>query len=377
MTERVECAVIGAGVVGLAVARALAMAGREVVVIEAEPAIGTGISARSSEVIHAGLYYPPGSAKARLCVRGKALLYDYCVSRGVPHRRIGKLIVATDEGQRPALDATLANARACGVHDLERLDAEALHRREPAIHGVAALWSPGTGIVDSHALMIALLGDAEAHGATLALASPVTHGRVLDRGIELATGHVDARFVFEAGLVVDCAGLAATLVARSIEGVDAARIPATHFAKGNYFTLTGRAPFSHLIYPLPEPGGLGLHLTLDLGGQARFGPDVQWLPDGAAFDYAVDEGRAAAFTSAIRKYWPDLPDDALVPAYAGIRPKLSVRGAPAADFVIAGPRQHGTPGLVQLFGIESPGLTSSLAIAEEVVRLATDRSTFR
>ena len=372
MTEHVDCVVIGAGIIGLAVARALALARREVVIVEAEAAIGTGISARNSEVIHAGIYYAPESLKARLCIRGKALLYAYCEEHHVPHRRIGKLIVATDDAQRGALDRTLANARVCGMHEIETIDASRVAMLEPAIRCVAALWSPNTGIVDSHALMLALLADAEAGGAALALSSRVVGGAIGDRGIVLRTAspHAD-EFALEARLVVNCAGLDAPRVARAIDGVPAESIPAYRLAKGNYFSLAGRSPFTHLIYPVPEPGGLGVHVTLDLGGQAKFGPDVEWLHPDAPADFHVDPHRRHAFADAIRRYWPKLPDDALAPAYAGIRPKLSGHGDAPADFAITGPAAHGVAGLVNLFGIESPGLTSSLAIAEHVAWLAT------
>ena len=371
MSEHVDCAIVGAGVVGLAVARALARTGREVVIVEAENAIGTGISSRNSEVIHAGIHYAPRSLKARLCIRGKELLYAYCAERHVPHRRIGKLVVATDDAQRPALDHVLANARASGVDDLEALDASQVAKLEPAIRCVAALWSPSTGILDSHALMLALLADAEAHGATLALSSRVVGGTVGANGIELQVASADADpFALEARLVVNCASLNATRVASAIDGMPAASIPTVRFAKGNYFSLAGRSPFTHLIYPLPEHSGLGVHVTPDLGGQAKFGPDVEWLAPDAPLDFDVDPRRADVFVDVIRRYWPTLPDDALAPAYAGIRPKLSGPGDPAADFVIAGPAEHGVAGLVNLFGIDSPGLTSSLAIAEYVASLA-------
>ncbi len=378
MSERVDCVVIGAGVVGLAVARALAMAGRDVTIVEAAHAIGTGISSRNSEVIHAGIHYRPGSLKARLCVRGNLLMYAFCAARHVQARRIGKLVVATDESQRAALDHVFVNARASGVDDLEPLDVAQVAAIEPAVACVAAAWCPSTGIVDSHALMRALLADAEAHGAMLALSSRVDRGRVAADGIEL---HVSsgggAPFAIEAALVVNCASLDATRIARAIEGVPAASIPTIHLAKGSYFALSGRAPFRHLIYPLPEPGGLGVHVTPDLGGQVKFGPDVEWLPDhslddqqpDAPLDFTVDPQRVGHFVAAVRRYWPALPVDALVPAYAGIRPKLSGRGEPAADFMIAGPDVHGVAGLVNLFGIDSPGLTSSLAIAEHVAAM--------
>ena len=366
MADTIDCAVIGAGVIGLAVARALALKGREVVVVEAAKTIGTGASSRNSEVIHAGIYYPTESLKARLCVKGRQLLYAYCAAHGIEHRRCGKLIVATEDSQIPALEDLRARARANGVADLEWLDRDRVSALEPALHAVAALLSPSSGIVDSHAFMLALQGDAEAAGAVIAFLSPVTGGRI-------AAGNGDARVVIEVGgaepatlacrSLVNCAGLGAQAVSASIDGVPAATIPRRHLAKGNYFYLSARAPFERLIYPLPMPASLGLHYTLDLSGQGRFGPDVEWVDD---IDYTVDPGRAASFYAAIRKYWPALEDDALRPGYAGVRPKIQVPGQPPADFVIQGPAVHGIPGLVALYGIESPGLTSSLAIAEEV-----------
>jgi L-2-hydroxyglutarate oxidase LhgO len=363
--EQVDSVVIGAGVVGLAVARALALAGREVVVLEAESAIGTVTSSRNSEVIHAGIYYAKGSLKARLCVRGKALLYAYCDAHGVPYRRCGKLIVATSSAQLPELDAIRSKAAGNGVHDLHALSrAEAL-AREPALDCVAALESPSTGIIDSHALMLALQGEAEAHGAMLALRSPVVGGEVTGDGIVLDVAG-DEPMLLSARCVVNSAGLQAQAFARALQGFPPASVPPAHYAKGNYYALAARSPFSRLIYPIPEAHGLGVHLTLDLGGQARFGPDVEWVDH---LDYSVDARRAEAFYGAIRAYWPGLPDGALAPAYAGIRPKLHAPGEAARDFLIQGPREHGVPGLVNLFGIESPGLTASLAIGEWVAEL--------
>lgn len=355
--DHVEVAVIGAGVVGLAIARALAQQGREVVVIEAAGAIGTGISSRNSEVIHAGLYHPAGSLKAQLCVRGKALLYDYCAARGIAHRRCGKLVVATRAADLPRLAALAASGAANGVDDLRLLTRAETQALEPALQAAGALWSPSSGIVDSHVLMTALLADAEQAGATLALASPVTGGARDGSGWRLQVG---GDFELGARRVVNAAGLFAAQLAVAL-GTPA---PALRFARGHYFSLAGRAPFARLIYPLPVDGGLGVHLTLDLGGQARFGPDVQWLPDTdpATLDYAVDPALAPRFEAEVRGYWPGLPAGALQPAYSGIRPKLSGPGEAAADFCI----DTGTPGLVQLFGIESPGLTASLALAEAV-----------
>jgi len=358
--DRIDTAVIGAGVVGLAVARALALAGREVVILEAEDAIGTHTSSRNSEVIHAGIYYAPGSLKARACVAGRERLYAYCAERGVPHRRCGKLIVAADAAQLPELEAILARARANGVADVTRIGGAAARALEPELACADALFSPATGIIDSHALMLAYLGDAENAGAMLALKSPLEAARVTPQGIELRVAGAEPLL---ARCVVNSAGLRAPSLARCIEGYPPASAPRELYAKGNYYTLARRAPFTHLVYPVPEPGGLGVHVTLDLGGRARFGPDVEWVD---AIDYRVDPRRAQAFYAAIRRYWPGLPEGALEPGYAGIRPKISGRGEPAADFVVQGPREHGVAGLVHLFGIESPGLTASLALADDV-----------
>jgi len=372
--DKVDCLVIGAGVVGLAVARALARAGREVVIVEAAQAIGTGTSSRNSEVIHAGIYYPQGSRKAALCVAGNRALYAYCAERGVAHRRCGKLIVATAEAQVAELQAIEARAIANGVTDLRWLSAAEAQAMEPAVRCVRALFSPSTGIVDSHGLMLALLGEAEQHGAMLALDSPVLSGLVTPEGIIVRTGTgsdtdrgMDGGMELLAHHVINSAGLQAQAVAASIEGFPAAQVPPCFYAKGNYYSLAGRSPFSHLVYPVPEPGGLGVHVTLDLAGQARFGPDVEWVNE---IDYRVDPTRAQRFYAAVRAYWPELPDDALLPAYSGIRPKLGPAGGPesSADFRIEDASVHGVAGLVQLFGIESPGLTSALVIGETVAR---------
>lgn len=354
--ERAEVAVIGAGVVGLAIARELAQRGREVLIIEAAGAIGTGISSRNSEVIHAGLYHPAGSLKARLCVRGKALLYDYCASRQLAHRRCGKLVVATDDPGLERLIHIAEQGALHGVDDLRLLSRTQAQALEPELACAGALLSPSSGIVDSHGLMTALLADAEQAGATLALASRVTGGAREGQGWRL---DVDG-FELGADCVVNAAGLFAAQLARSL-GAD---VPPLRFARGHYFALPGQAPFGRLVYPLPVDGGLGIHLTLDLGGQARFGPDVQWLPDTdpAGLDYGVDSALAPAFEAEVRAYWPGLPPGALQPAYSGIRPKLSGPGEPAADFLI----DRGLPGLVNLLGIESPGLTAALALAGEV-----------
>jgi L-2-hydroxyglutarate oxidase LhgO len=361
--DAADCVVIGAGAIGLAVAREAARAGREVVVVEAERRPGTVTSSRNSEVIHAGIYYPEGSLKARLCVEGRERLYRYCDEHGVLYRRLGKLVVATDDAQREGLAALARRAQANGVADLEALDGAAARRLEPALACTAALLSPSTGIVDSHAYMTALEGDARDAGAALAVASRVSGGRVVCGGIELVVEANEPPSLI-ARSVFNCAGLDAARVAASIDGVPAAAIPRVRYCKGSYFRLAGRSPFSRLVYPLPEPGGLGVHLTLDLGGAARFGPDVEWID---AIDYAVDASRADRFYPAIRRYWPGLPDGALVPDYGGIRPKLHGPGEPARDFAIEGPQEHGVAGLVNLFGIESPGLTASLAIARYAV----------
>lgn len=361
--------VIGAGVVGLAVARALAQRGREVMVLEAEPGIGTGTSSRNSEVIHAGIYYPQHSLKARLCVEGKALLYAYCEARGIGHRRCGKLIVATSATQVAQLQVIVKKAAVNGVTDLVLLGRDEARAMEPALECLAALYSPSTGIVDSHALMLALQGDLENAGGLVACNSPLAHAEFADARAVLTT--VDGT-ALNARLVVNAAGLYAPRLASRFAGLRPEFVPSPRYAKGNYFTLAGRAPFTRLIYPVPEAGGLGVHLTLDLGGQAKFGPDVQWVdsPD----DLVVDPARGDAFYAEVRKYWPALADVALQPGYAGIRPKLHGPGQPADDFVIQGPSDHGVAGLVNLFGIESPGLTSSLAIGEYVARLVPDKA---
>ncbi|HET9042820.1 MAG TPA: NAD(P)/FAD-dependent oxidoreductase [Burkholderiales bacterium] len=363
--ERVDAVVIGAGVVGLAVARALALAGREVIILEAADGIGTETSSRNSEVIHAGIYYPPGSLKARFCVAGKLALYAYCAERGVPHARCGKLLVATEENQLPKLAAIKAQAEANGVTDLQRLSAGEARALEPALRCVAAYLSPSTGIVDSHAFMLALQGDAEAQGAAIAYRSPLERGRVRDNGIMLEVGGAEPMQVL-ARTVVNSAGLHAPRVAASIQGLPPAQVPPTHYAKGNYYSLIGCAPFARLVYPMPNEAGLGVHITIDLGGQARFGPDVEWID---RIDYDVDPRRADSFYAAIRDYWPGLADGQLAPGYAGIRPKIVGPTEKAADFVVQGPRVHGVPGLVNLFGIESPGLTAALAIADYVADL--------
>lgn len=370
--DKVDAVVIGAGVVGLAVGRALARRGLETLVLEGADAIGTGTSSRNSEVIHAGLYYPTGSLKARLCVQGREALYAFCESHGVEHRRCGKLIVASGSAQAAKLAQIEAQAARNGVADVSRLSRKEAQALEPALQADEALLSPSTGIVDSHGLMLALLGDMEAAGGALALRSPVQRVACGAHLHEVEVGG-DAPLSLAAKVVVNAAGLSAPLVAARIEGLAPQHVPAAHYAKGSYYALSGRAPFSRLIYPVPEEAGLGVHLTLDLAGQARFGPDVQWLEVTAPeqIDYRVDPARAYAFYAEIRRYWLDLPDGALQPAYSGVRPKLGGPGKPASDFVIQGPSQHGVAGLVNLFGIESPGLTSCLAIAEEAAARLT------
>ncbi|HEY2889457.1 MAG TPA: NAD(P)/FAD-dependent oxidoreductase [Dongiaceae bacterium] len=368
MTESVEAVVIGAGAVGLAVARALAIAGREVLILEAAATFGSEISSRNSEVIHAGIYYPTGSLKARLCLSGREQLYAYCASHSIAHKRLGKLIVASEPAQIPALQKIKAQAEANGVGDLEWLGANAVQAMEPALQASAALLSPSTGIVDSHGLMLSYLGEAEAKGAAIAFHSPVTSGAIGDDGFHLTIGgatpmQLDCRYL------VNAAGLDAQQVAQKLSGFDPALVPPLYLAKGNYFVLAGSAPFERLVYPVPEHGGLGVHLTLDLAGRARFGPDVEWV---GGRDYRVEAERAAVFYGAIRRYWPGLEDGKLAPGYSGIRPKLSGAKDPAADFLIQGPASHRIPRLVNLFGIESPGLTSSLALADMVATELAD-----
>ena len=364
--ERVDCVVVGAGVVGIAVARALAQAGREVIVLDAAEGIGTETSSRNSEVIHAGIYYPQDSLMARFCVQGRRQLYAFCAERGVPFCNCGKLIVATDADEAERLAGIKARAEANGVEGMRLLTAAEACAMEPELHCVAALHSPATGVIDSHAYMLALQGEAEHAGAVFVFHSPVTAGRVIDGGVAIEVGGAEP-MQLGCSLLVNSAGLHAPGLAGSIAGMPSQLIPGAYYAKGNYFTLTGRSPFARLIYPVPVPGGLGVHLTLDLGGQARFGPDVEWI-DG--IDYTVDPHRADGFYEAVRRYWPALKDGALQPGYSGIRPKIVPRGAPAQDFVVQGPQVHGVAGLVHLFGIESPGLTAAVAIADYVREVA-------
>jgi L-2-hydroxyglutarate oxidase LhgO len=368
MTDRVDALVVGAGVVGLAVARALALKGREVIVVDGADGIGAGTSSRNSEVIHAGLYYATGSLKARLCVEGRDALYAYCAERGIGHRRCGKLVVAVEEGEVAAQQALHAQAHANGVTDVALIDAATAQAMEPAVRCVAALHSPSTGIVDSHAFMLALQGDAEDGGAMFAFHSPFERALVTPEGFEVRIGGVEP-MTLQTRQVVNAAGLLASAVADRIEGLDAAHVPRTRWCKGHYFALAGRAPFSRLVYPMHNRAGLGVHFTLDLGGQGKFGPDVDWSADGVMPpDYTVDASRAAGFARDIRRYWPALRDEQLAPAYTGLRPKIVGPGEPAGDFRIDGPAVHGVPGLVNLFGIESPGLTASLAIAPLVAK---------
>jgi L-2-hydroxyglutarate oxidase LhgO len=368
MTDRVDALVVGAGVIGLAVARELALAGHEVVVIDRAEGIGTATSSRNSEVVHGGLYYPPGSLKARLCVEGREALYRYCEQHGVAHRRCGKLVVAVDDAEVAGLQALHAHALANGVADAHLIDGAAARALEPALRCVAALHSPSTGIVDSHGVMLALQGDAEDRGAVLALHSPFEGAVVTRDGFDVWVGGAQPMRL-TTRMLVNAAGLHASTVARHIVGLEARHVPATRWCRGHYFALGGRAPFSRLVYPMHNSAGLGVHFTLDLGGQGRFGPDVDWLADGVGEDYTVDSTRIAGFEREIRRYWPGLRDGALAPAYSGIRPKLVGPGEPAADFRIDGPAQHGVPGLVNLFGIESPGLTASLPVASRAASL--------
>lgn len=363
MADTIDAIVVGGGVVGLAIARALARAGQETLLLERNPTLGAETSSRNSEVIHAGLHYAPGSLRARLCVAGRDALYRYCASHGVAHRRCGKLIVAIDEAQGNALGAIRATAQANGVTDVETLDPAQARRIEPQVRCVAALYSHSTGILDSHGLLAALQADFEAAGGSVACRTAVASGRLDGATVALRTGD-EVLTTVRARLVINAAGHGAQALAAAIEGVPLESIPPLHLAKGTYFALDGPPPFSHLVYPLPTGSWLGVHATLDLGGRVRFGPDLEWVD---RIDYAVDPGRAPAFYEAIRKYWPGLTDGALVPAYSGVRPKIVGPGGSEADFVI---KRHTDPGgatLINLYGIESPGLTASLALADEVL----------
>jgi L-2-hydroxyglutarate oxidase LhgO len=366
--DSVDAVVVGAGVVGLAVARTLAARGFETLVLERETAIGTGISSRNSEVIHAGLYYAAGSLKARLCVEGRERLYAYCESHGVDHQRLGKLVVATSIEQAAELDALCARALANGVSDVVRLDARAAQAMEPELACHGAMWSPSTGIVDAHGLMLALQGDIERAGGAIALASPVSSIALQRDAHVLQVGGAQP-MALRTRLLVNAAGLGAVPLARCMQGLDPAHVPRAYRCKGSYFSLAMASPFRRLVYPMPQDAWLGVHLTLDLGGQARFGPDFEWLgeEEGHPLDYRVDAARAEGFYADVRRYWPGLPDGALVPAYSGMRPKIHGPDEPAPDFLLQGPAMHGVPGLLNGFGIESPGLTSCLALADEVV----------
>jgi L-2-hydroxyglutarate oxidase LhgO len=369
MTENIECVVVGAGVIGLAVARALALRGHEVLVLEAEKSFGTHSSSRNSEVIHAGIYYPTDSLKARTCTQGKSQLYEYCRQRGINFKQTGKLIIASNNEQLDLLKRYQVQGRTNGVADLEILSQQELHQLEPEIRGVAALWSPSSGIVDSHGLMLGLLGDIESASGSLVLRSPVMGFKPVTGGFEIEVG--GAPMKLQTRWLINSAGHGALDLARRSGLTD---LPDNFYPAGHYFTYQGRSPFRHLIYPLPEPGSLGVHVTLDLGGQLKFGPDVDWRK---ALDYTFDPGknRQQFFEASIRDYYPALDSNRLQPGYVGVRPRISGPGEPERDFIIAGPESHGLNGLVQLFGIESPGLTASLAIAEEVVaRLTGDTS---
>ncbi len=362
--ESLDCIVVGAGVVGLAIARALALAGREVVVLEKAASIGTGISSRNSEVMHAGMYYAPGSLKAQLCVAGNTLLRAYAESHNVPFRMVGKLIVATSEEEEDALAGILSRSHENGVDGLIRISVPQVQELEPQLHCTDALYSRDTGIIDSHALMLSLQADLEAHAGVVAFHSPVLGGVARDGDISLDVGGSQPMQVRARTLVI-ASGLAACPLARAV-GLQ--NVPQERLCKGNYFSLTGKTPFQHLVYPVPVPGGLGTHYTLDLAGRGRFGPDVEWVDQE---NYAVNPARADGFYSAIRRYWPGLRDGALEPSYAGIRPKIVGADGVFNDFRIDGPEDHGVQGVVALYGIESPGLTCSLAIAERVTNLVS------
>lgn len=362
--DSVECIVVGAGVIGLAVARALALNGREVLVLEARDAFGSETSSRNSEVIHAGIYYPKDSLKARLCVSGRKLLYRHCAEYGVEHRRCGKLIVAADESELPVLAEIRDKAAANGVDDLQVLSREDVHSLEPDLDVAGALFSPSTGIIDSHALMLSFLGDIEDRGGVLSLRSKVEKIELGEGSHAVTVADGGMGFSLRCRYLVNAAGLDAPGLLEKMKGFPDYALIEGYMCKGSYYAHAGSTPFRHLVYPVPQQAGLGVHLTVDLAGQARFGPDVEWVEER---DYAVDPSRAESFYAAIRRYWPGLEDGKLVPAYSGLRPKISPEGVPAADFMIQGREAHGVAGLVNLLGIESPGLTSSLAVAEEVV----------
>ena len=362
--ETTDCIVVGAGVVGLAVARTLAAAGREVLVLEAEPRIGEHTSSRNSEVIHAGLYYKKGTLRQHLFPRAAHLMYAYCAEHGVPHKRLGKLVVARQADEVDNLRHHMEHATAAGLDDLQWLDRDQARELEPNLACYAAYLSPNSGIVDSHALMLTYQGEVESHGGRVVLRSPVTGGEVMSHGIRIDVGGAEPTTLM-CRLLVNCAGHGAVPLGRALAGLPASFVPNNYFRRGVYFSVTSR-PFKRLIYPVHGPGGMDIHAVVDTAGNVRFGPDVEWID---RLDYSVDPSRAEAFYPSIRTFWPELPDGALQPAYAGIRPRICGPGEPAADFVIQGPREHGIPHLVNLFGIESPGLTSSLAIGEYVAGL--------
>jgi len=374
MAADIQCIVIGAGVVGLAIARELALSGIEVLVAEQADAIGTGTSSRNSEVIHAGIYYPANSLKARFCVQGRKLLYEYCAEHNIPHKRLGKLLVATSNEETLTLQGIIQKARTNGVDDLQLLTREQAIEMEPALKCTAAILSPSTGIIDSHALMLSYQGEAQNAGAQFVFYCPFKKARVLDSAAG-QTPRFEVTFddkdqtVLTCDYLINAAGLSAVEIAHSIDGLKADTIARAYMCKGSYYVLQGKAPFTRLIYPVPQAAGLGVHLTLDLGGQAKFGPDTEWIDQE---DYEVDIKRSASFYDAVRRYWPDLQDGALQPGYAGIRPKISGPDEPAADFRVSDPKEHGVAGLVNLYGIESPGLTSSLAIAKHVRQVLLD-----
>ena len=365
--ERVDCVVVGAGVIGLAIAREMALQGRETILLERESAFGTVSSARNSEVIHAGIYYPKDSLKAKFCVEGNRLLYEYCRDHQVGTQRYGKLIVASDEKQMDDLHGIFYRAQQNQAREISLISAKEANSLEPDLRVAAAIWSQTTGIVDSHAFMLSLLGGFEDAGGMVAYLTPLASAKVIAGGFELEVGGADAMRL-QTRYLINCAGMSAPTVAKKIEGLAENMIPRAYFAKGNYFSLVGKSPFKHLIYPVPEPGGLGVHLTLDMAGQAKFGPDVEWLDIDAEeqINYAVDPKRGDRFYAAIRQYWPGLKDGTLQADYSGVRAKIVSKDQPAGDFRIDGPEEHGIEGLYNLFGFESPALTSSLAIAKHL-----------
>lgn len=367
MSNDIDVMVVGAGVIGLAIGRSMQMSGRETVLIDAEAKFGMHTSSRNSEVIHAGIYYEPQSLKARFCVRGKHLLYDYCVGRAIPHGRLGKLIVSTEPGEDANLERYRLTALANGVDDVRFVSRQELQNREPEVRAEAALFSPSTGIIDSHAFMLSLLSDFETAGGIFARKSRLDRAHIDETGCTVV---LDDGETFRTTLLINAAGIDAPALAARMEGLLPEHVPDRRFAIGHYYTLTRRSPFRHLVYPVAVPGALGIHVTLDMAGAARFGPDIRWIDD---IDYSFDDSRRDDFAAAIRRYYPPITADDLAPAYTGIRPKIEIDGEVAADFRIDGPDRHGAPGLINLFGIESPGLTSSLAIAEEILAISKHR----